>query len=194
MLAFPLCSGNKNVCFDMSQAFPWKNLCESEEFLGIFYFRPQMYSNSLLKATYIMKHTWISRPQSHLNIGSNLAQKFKQIPLKRVCLKQQQKKSFICSDINTIIKSWWRILKARCILLRNYQTEVIPREFNYEVLESRWGVNEVFSFSLLSNLLCCEDISLRPLNIQIHHKSLGCHIQPLYSTTARIQGCRMLVE
>lgn len=45
MLPFLLCSGNTNVSFDMSQAFPWKKLSGSEEFPEIFHFRPKMYQN-----------------------------------------------------------------------------------------------------------------------------------------------------
>lgn len=45
MLSFLLCSGSTNASFDMSQAFPWKNLSGSEEFPEIFNFRPKMYQN-----------------------------------------------------------------------------------------------------------------------------------------------------
>lgn len=130
----------------------------SEEFPGIFHFRPKMYRNSLLKAIYIMKHTWISRSQNHLNIGSNLAlfpeytsDSETQISTLKKCLfkKKKKEKSFTCNVINIIIKSWCRILKARCILLRSYPTEVIPWEFNYQVLELRLGVRWRFLFFIV---------------------------------------------
>lgn len=60
--------------------------------------------------------------------------------LKRVSLKTKKEASLTYSIINIIIKSWCRILKARCILLRNYPTEVILWEFNYQALELRLGL------------------------------------------------------
>lgn len=51
-----------------------------------------------------------------------------------------------------------------------------------------------FSLSHCCQAFHVEDIILRPLNTQIHHKGLDCYIQPSYSTTGRIQGCRMLVQ
>lgn len=95
--------------------------------------------NSFLKAIYIMKHTWISRSESCMNIGSNVAL-FPKFTLKKSLLKNKKYTSLTYSIINIIIKSWCRILKARCILLRNFPTEVTPWEFNYRVLELRLGL------------------------------------------------------
>ena len=91
--------------------------------------------NSLLKAIYIMKYTWISRPQSHLNFGWNLAlfpdytgDSETQTTLKKCLFKK--KINPLHAMLLIIIKSWCSILKARCILLSNCPTEVIPWEFS----------------------------------------------------------------